>query len=76
MIAPADAGRPGILVGRRYDKDGEESGVWILAGRQDLLSTFAGEAPQFFDAVTGAPRTGPSTKPSELLRLAAPGALT
>ena len=37
MIAPADASRPGILVGRRFDKNTDRTGVWLLAGRQDGL---------------------------------------
>ena len=65
MIAPADASRPGILVGRRFDKNGEGSGVWILADGKTVFVTFSGEAPQFFDAATGAPRSGPSTESTE-----------
>ena len=65
MIAPADASRPGILVGRRYDKDREEPMYRFSPDGQTVFVTFAGEAPQFFDAATGTPRTGPSTKTDE-----------
>ena len=65
MIAPADASRPGILVGRRFDKDAEEPMYGFSPDGKTVFVTFAGEAPQFFDAATGAPRTGPSTKSDE-----------
>ncbi len=65
MIAPADAKRPGMLVGRLYDKDTEEPAYGFSPDGKTVFVTFAGEAPQFFDAATGAPRTGPSTKSSE-----------
>ena len=62
MIAPADARRPGILVGRSFDKNGDGPGYGFSPDGETVFVTFAGEAPQFFDAATGAPRTGPSTK--------------
>jgi hypothetical protein len=65
MIAPADAKRPGILVGRLYDKDTEEPAYGFSPDGETVFVTFAGEAPQFFDAATGAPRTGPSTESVE-----------
>ena len=65
MIAPADASRPGILVGRRFDKDTEEPAYGFSPDGKTVFVTFAGEAPQFFDAATGAPRTGPSTRSDE-----------
>jgi len=65
MIAPADASRPGILVGRRFDKDTEEPVYGFSPDGKTVFVTFAGEAPYFFDAATGAPRTGPSTKSTE-----------
>ena len=65
MIAPADASRPGILVGRPFDKDTDEPGSGFSPDGKTVFVTFAGEAPQFFDAATGAPRTGPSTKSAE-----------
>jgi hypothetical protein len=65
MIAPADAKRPGILVGRLYDKDTEEPAYGFSPDGKTVFVTFTGEVPQFFDAATGAPRTGPSTKSVE-----------
>ena len=65
MIAPADASRPGILVGRRYDKDREEPMYGFSPDGTTVFVTFTGEAPHFFDAATGAPRQGPSTKSTE-----------
>jgi hypothetical protein len=65
MIAPADAMRPGIPVGRLYDKDNEEAVYGFSPDGKTVFVTFAGEAPQFFDAATGAPRQGPSTKSVE-----------
>jgi hypothetical protein len=61
MIAPADAGRPGILVGRRFDMSAEHTYGFSPDGRT-VYVTFAHEVPQFFDAVTGAVRAGRSTK--------------
>jgi Tol biopolymer transport system component len=61
MIAPADASRPGILVGRRFDKNADAPTFGFSPDGKTVFVTFAGEAPQFFDAATGAPRTGPST---------------
>ena len=62
MIAPADASRPGILVGRRFDPNTEEPAYGFSPDGKTVFVTYAGEVPQFFDAATGAPRTGPSTK--------------
>jgi hypothetical protein len=62
MIAPADASRPGILVGRQWNKNGDGAGYGFSPDGKTVFVAFAGEAPQFFDAATGAPRTGPSTK--------------
>jgi hypothetical protein len=62
MIAPADASRPGILVGPRFAKN---SDVGASAGFSPdgkiVFVTSDGAAPQFFDAVTGAVLVGPST---------------
>jgi hypothetical protein len=61
MIAPADASRPGILIGRRFDlKAG--AGYGFSPDGKTVFVTYAGEAPQFFDSATGAVRPGPSTK--------------
>jgi hypothetical protein len=65
MIAPADASRPGILVGRRFDKTTEEPAYGFSPDGKTVFVTLTGEAPQFFDAATGAPRTGPSTRSEE-----------
>jgi hypothetical protein len=61
MIAPADAIRPGILVGRPFDKNGKEVLYGFSPDGKIVFVTFDGAAPQFFDAVTGAARAGPST---------------
>jgi len=61
MIAPADASRPGILVGRPFDKNGKEALYGFSPDGKIVYVTFDGETPQFFDAVTGAVRAGPST---------------
>jgi hypothetical protein len=65
MIGPADASRPGILVGRRFDKDTEEPMRGFSPDGKTVFVTFAGEAPQFFDAATGAPGIGPWTPSDE-----------
>ena len=66
MIAPADASRPGILIGRRFDTDnGPAPGYGFSPDGKTVFVTYSGEAPQFFDAATGAPRTGPWTKAAE-----------
>jgi len=63
MIAPADASRRGILIGRRFDADADQGpGYGFSPDGKTIFVTYPGEAPQFFDAATGAPRTGPSTK--------------
>jgi len=61
MIAPADASRPGILIGRRFDADTVEPAYGFSPDGKIVFVTFDGAAPQFFDAVTGAVRAGPST---------------
>jgi hypothetical protein len=63
MIAPADASRPGILVGRPWNKnaDGNGPGYGFSPDGKTVFVTFDGAVPQFFDAVTGAVRAGPST---------------
>jgi hypothetical protein len=66
MIAPADASRRGILIGRRFDADtdpGPASG--FSPDGKTVFVTYPGEAPQFFDAATGGPRSGPWTNPAE-----------
>jgi hypothetical protein len=65
MIALADASRAGILVGRLFDKDTEEPVYGFSPDGKTVFVTLTGEAPQFFDAATGAPRTGPSTRSEE-----------
>jgi len=60
MIAPADASYPGILIGRRFDADNEEPGYGFSPDGKIVFVTFGGATPQFFDAVTGAVRAGPS----------------
>ena len=61
MIAPADASRPGILVGRPFDKNGKEALYGFSPDGKIVYVTFDGATPQFFDAVTGSVRAGPST---------------
>jgi len=62
MIAPADASRPGILVGPRFDKNGNvEASSGFSPDGKIVYVAADGAAPQFFDAVTGAVRAGPST---------------
>ena len=61
MIAPADASRPGILVGRRFDLNTDPAYGFSPDGKT-VFVTYGGEAPQFFDAATGAVRAGPTTK--------------
>ncbi len=63
MIAPADASRPGILVGRPWNKndDGNGPAYGFSPDGTTVFVTFDGTVPQFFDAVTGAVRAGPST---------------
>ena len=66
MIAPADASRPGILIGRRFDTDSDSGPAFGFSpDGKTVFVTYPGEAPQFFDAATGAPRTGPWTKSAE-----------
>jgi hypothetical protein len=66
MIAPADASRPGILIGHRFDADADQvPGFGFSPDGKTVFVTYPGEAPQFFDAVTGAARTGPWTKAAE-----------
>jgi hypothetical protein len=67
MIATADASRPGILIGRPFDADADQGpGYGFSPDGKTVLVTYPGEAPQFFDAATGAPRTaGPWTKSEE-----------
>jgi dipeptidyl aminopeptidase/acylaminoacyl peptidase len=60
MIAPADASRPGILVGRPFDMDVGPSSGFSPDGKTVFIG-FENEQPQFFDAATGATKTGPST---------------
>jgi hypothetical protein len=62
MIAPADASRPGMLVGRPFDKNADGPGYGFSPDGKTVFVTFTGEAPHFFDAETGAPRTGPTTQ--------------
>jgi len=61
MVAPADASHPGILVGRRFDSETNPAYGFSPDGKT-VFVTYEGEAPQFFDAGTGAPRIGPSTR--------------
>jgi hypothetical protein len=66
MIAPADASRPGILIGRRFDTDNDPvPGYGFSPDGKTVFVTYPGEAPQFFDSATGAPRAGPWTKAAE-----------
>jgi Tol biopolymer transport system component len=65
MIAPADASRPGILVGRQYYKTSVEPTYGFSPDGKTVYITFANEAPRFFDAATGAPRTGLATTSAE-----------
>ena len=66
MIAPADASRPGILIGRRFDADADQGPEYGFSpDGKTVFVTYPGEAPQFFDAATGAPRTGPWTQSVE-----------
>ena len=43
MIAPADASRPGILVGRPFDKNTEEPGFGFSPDGKTVFVTFAGD---------------------------------
>jgi hypothetical protein len=61
VIAPADASRPGIPVGRRFNNDTEEALYGFSPDGKTVFVTSDGAAPQFFDAITGAVRAGPST---------------
>jgi hypothetical protein len=66
MIAPADASRPGILIGRRFDADADPSPEYGFSpDGKTVFVAYHGEAPQFFDAATGATRTSPWTKAAE-----------
>jgi Tol biopolymer transport system component len=66
MIAPADASHPGILIGRRFDADADtQPSYGFSPDGKMVFVTYPGAAPQFFDAATGAPRTGPWTKSAE-----------
>ena len=66
MIAPADASRPGILIGRRFDADADqEPASGFSPDGKMVYVTYPGEAPQFFDAATGAPRAGAWTESAE-----------
>jgi len=59
MIAPADASHPGILIGRRFDADADQGPAsGFSPDGKTVFIALAGEAPQFFDAATGAPRPG------------------
>ena len=64
MIAPADASHPGVLVSRPFDKNGDGPGYGFSPDGKTVFVTFDGAVPQFFDAVTGAVRAGPSTPSS------------
>src|SRR6185436_4394293 len=66
MIAPADASRPGILIARRFDKATEEPAFGFSPDGKTVFVALAGEAPQFFDAATGALRTRSEEHTSEL----------
>jgi len=61
MIAPPDASRPGIAVGHRFDVNTDPAYGFSPDGKI-VFVRFADEAPQFFDAATGAVRPGPATK--------------
>jgi hypothetical protein len=61
MIAPSDASHAGILVGRRYDMSAAP-GYGFSPDGKTVFVTYVGQAPQFFDAATGAVRPGPATK--------------
>jgi hypothetical protein len=62
MVAPADASRPGILIGRPFDVDADQGPAsGFSPDGMTIFVTYPGEAPQFFDATTGVPRTGPWT---------------
>jgi hypothetical protein len=61
MIAPADASGPGIPVGRRFNKNTEEAIYGFSPDGKTVYVTADGATPQFFDAATGAARSGPST---------------
>jgi dipeptidyl aminopeptidase/acylaminoacyl peptidase len=60
MIAPPDASRPGIPVGRRFDLNTDPAYGFSPDGKI-VFVRFADDAPQFFDAATGAVRAGPAT---------------
>jgi hypothetical protein len=63
MVAPADASRRGILIGHPFDSDADQGpSSGFSPDGKTVFVTYPGEAPQFFDAATGAARTGPWTK--------------
>jgi len=61
MIAPADASRPGIAVGRQFDKNADPPIYGFSPDGKTVFVTSDGATPKFYDAVTGAVRAGPST---------------
>jgi hypothetical protein len=61
MIAPADASRPGIFVGRQFDKNTDTPIYGFSPDGKAVFVTSDGATPKFYDAVTGAVRAGPST---------------
>jgi len=62
MIAPADASRPGILVGPRFAKNGDaQASSGFSPDGKVVFVTSDNAVPQFFDAVTGAVLAGPTT---------------
>ena len=66
MIAPADASRRGILIGRRFDADADQDpGDGFSPDGKTVFVIYPGEAPQFFDAATGVPRSGSWTQSAD-----------
>jgi hypothetical protein len=61
LIAPADASHPGILIGRRFDLN-KAPGYGFSPDGKTVFIAYSDEAPQFFDAATGAVRPGFATK--------------
>jgi hypothetical protein len=73
MIAPADASRPGILIGRRFDLD-RAPGFGFSPDGKTVFVTYAGEAPQFLRRRHGSAARR-SLDQVRVLQLAAPGAV-
>jgi dipeptidyl aminopeptidase/acylaminoacyl peptidase len=61
MIAPPDASRLGIPVGRRFDLNTDVNYGFSPDGKTVFIA-FVGDTPQFFDVATGTTVPGPGSK--------------